>query len=155
MRSNQTFENLRERGTTFYYSVKKCKFKDQDRKRKNSNLRQFSRLWQGMKVGQLFPSAAILLLLLPNIYPGAHIHIYAIYLRHITWISFYTYYIQVILSGYSTSMRCPYVSHQLWCWPTQLLIKRTVCKKLVQDLSLSTSFLRKKGVIELWGTNKI
>ena len=58
----------------------KCKVKDQGRKRKNSNLRQFSRLWQGMEVGQLFPSAAILLLLLPNIYPGAHIHIYPIYL---------------------------------------------------------------------------
>ena len=75
MRSNQIFDNLREQGTTFYYSVKKYKIKDQDRKRKNSNLRQFSRLWQGMEVGQLFPSAAILLLLLPNIYPGAHIHI--------------------------------------------------------------------------------
>ena len=147
-------------GYNFYHSLKKYEIRDQDRKRKNSNFRQFSRLWQGMEVGQLFPSAAIPLLLLPNIYPGAHIHIYAIYLRHITWISFYTYYIQVMLreevySGYYPSKQCPNISHQLWCWPKKLLTERAVCKKLIQDLILSTSFLRKEGVIELWGTNKI
>ena len=108
------------------------------------SLADFGRAWKWVNYSQVPPSYFYF----SQTYILVRTYKYPIYLSCKTYnmgIVLYTYHIQVIFrvevySGYSTSMRCPYVSHQLWCWPTQLLIKRTVCKKLVQDLSLSTSF---------------
>ena len=61
-------------GQLYVIKVKKGFWKKGYSANRNSNLRQFGRLWQPGKVGQLFPSATIFPFLLPsNISPSQHI----------------------------------------------------------------------------------